>query len=241
MRANRILLMLGLVVVGAVAVGLAWGGDLRAGVDAVMALLRTAGPGVFFTGMALLPLVGFPLAPFTFAAGPVFAPQLGVAPVIACALGAVTVNVALGYWISARALRPLMQRLMQALGRTLPQVTASSGWQLTLFVRVIPGTPFFVQSYLLGIARVPFLTYLTISVAVMAAFIVGTILAGDAWMRGDRTVLIASGMGCALVGLGMHLLRKKIMRNLRESRALKAGAEAVVAGAGHTTAEQGRG
>ena len=224
--------------VGAVAGGLAWGGELRAGVDTVMALLRTAGPGLFFTGMALLPLVGFPLAPFTFAAGPVFAPQLGVVAVIACALGAVTVNVALGYWISARALRPLMQRLMQALGRTLPQVTASSGWQLTLFVRVIPGTPFFVQSYLLGIARVPFLTYLTISVAVMAAFIVGTILAGDAWMRGDRTVLIASGLGCALAGLGMHLLRKKIMRTLRALRAVKLGAEAVAAGAGETTAER---
>ena len=112
---------------------------------------------------------------------------------------------------------------------------------MTLFVRVIPGTPFFVQSYLLGIARVPFLTYLTISVAVMAAFIVGTILAGDAWMRGDRTVLLASGMGCALVGLGMHLLRKKIMRNLRDSRAVKAGAAAVAAGPGETTAARGRG
>jgi uncharacterized membrane protein YdjX (TVP38/TMEM64 family) len=236
MRAKRILLLGGLVVAGAVAGGWLWGGDLRAGVDAVMAVLRTAGPGVFFTGMALLPLVGFPLAPFTFAAGPVFAPQLGVTAVIACALGAVTVNVALGYWISAQALRPLMQRLMQALGRTLPQATASSGWQLTLFVRVIPGTPFFVQSYLLGIARVPFLTYLSISVAVMAALIAGTILAGDAWMRGDRTVLIASGMGCALVGLGMHLLRRKLMHKLRASRSLKSGAAAGAAGSGDTTA-----
>ncbi len=218
MRANRILMLVGLLVVGAVSVGLAWGSELKTGVDEVMELLRGAGPGAFFTAMALLPLVGFPLAPFTFAAGPVFGPQLGVATVIACALGAVTVNVALGYWISARALRPLMQRLMRAVGWTLPQVSASSGWQLTLFVRVIPGTPFFVQSYLLGIARVPFVTYLSISVSVMAALIAGTILAGDAWMRGDRTVLIASGLGCAVVGLGMHLLRKKLMQKWRAQR-----------------------
>jgi uncharacterized membrane protein YdjX (TVP38/TMEM64 family) len=211
-------MLVGLLVVGAVSVGLAWGSELKTGVDEVMELLRGAGPGAFFTAMALLPLVGFPLAPFTFAAGPVFGPQLGVATVIACALGAVTVNVALGYWISARALRPLMQRLMRAVGWTLPQVSASSGWQLTLFVRVIPGTPFFVQSYLLGIARVPFVTYLSISVSVMAALIAGTILAGDAWMRGDRTVLIASGLGCAVVGLGMHLLRKKLMQKWRAQR-----------------------
>lgn len=229
MRANRIFLLGGLLAVAVLAVGLAWGSELKTGIEVVMALLRAAGPGVFFTAMALLPLVGFPLAPFTFAAGPVFAPQIGVVAVIACALGAVTVNVALGYWISARALRPLIQRLMQALGRTLPQVPASSGWQLTLFLRVIPGTPFFVQSYLLGIARVPFFTYLTISVAVMAAFIVGTILAGDAWMRGDRSMLIASGMGCALVGCGMHLLRKKIMRKLRDARAVTSGAAPVEA------------
>ena len=73
-----------------------------------------------------------------------------------------------------------MQCVMQGLGRTLLQVPAGSAWQLALLVRVIPGTPFFVQNYLLGIARVPFLTYRTVSVAVMAALIVVTILAGDA-------------------------------------------------------------
>lgn len=230
MKANRILLLVIVLVAGAVALGLTLGGDLRAGIDEVMTLLRVAGAGVFFTAMALLPLVGFPLAPFTFAAGPVFGPELGAGPVIACALSAVTVNVALSYWISARALRPLMQRLMRALGRTLPQVPASSGWELTLFVRVIPGTPFFVQSYLLGIARVPFLTYLSISVAVSSAFIAGTILAGDAWMNGDRVLLMSAGVGCALVGAGMHLLRKKLMRKLRESRAVTPDAATGAAG-----------
>jgi hypothetical protein len=77
---------------------------------------------------------------------------------------------------------------------------------------------------------------IAVAVAVMAALIAGTILAGDAWMRGDRTVLIASGMGCALVGLGMHLLRRKLMHKLRASRSLKSGAAAGAAGSGDTTA-----
>ncbi|MBC8039930.1 MAG: VTT domain-containing protein [Opitutaceae bacterium] len=198
-----------------------WGNELRTGVGLVMDTLRNAGPVWFFGAMAVLPLVGFPLAPFTFAAGPVFGPQMGVAPVIVCAVGAVTVNVALSYWISAKALRPLMIRVMTWLGRTLPEVPADSAAKLTFFVRVIPGTPFFVQNYLLGLARVPFGIYLAVSVAVTTAMIVVAILAGDALVRGDKTMLAIAGAGCAVVGLGMHLIRKKVTRMLRERRALQ--------------------
>ena len=81
---------IGYTLLGVGAAGWAWGSELRSVVDEVMAWLRAAGPGVFFSAMAVLPLLGFPLAPFTLAAGPVFGPQLGVATVIACALCAVT-------------------------------------------------------------------------------------------------------------------------------------------------------
>lgn len=220
MRSNRHLILAGLALLAGLGLAwVAWGDELKTGVVVVMEALRSAGPVVFFGAMAVLPLFGFPLSPFTFAAGPVFGPQMGVVSVIMCAVGSVTINLALSYWISARALRPLMMRLMGWLGRTLPEITSGSAAKLTFFVRVIPGTPFFVQNYLLGLARVPFGLYLGISVAVSAAFIVATILAGDALVRGDKTMLMAAGAGCALVGLVMHLIRKKVMRVLRERRA----------------------
>lgn len=220
MRSNRLLILIGLVVLAGLGLAwMIWGGELRAMVELVMDTVRNAGPVWFFGAMALLPLFGFPLSPFTFAAGPVFGPQMGVGAVMVCAVGAVTANMALSHWIAAQALRPLMIRLMGLLGRTLPEVPSHSAAKLTFFVRVIPGTPFFIQNYLLGLARVPFGIYLIISVAVSAAFIVVTILAGDALVRGDKTMLAIAGAGCAVVGLVMHLIRKKVTRMLRERRA----------------------
>lgn len=224
MRNKRAVLLAGVVLVS---VGLVlgvfwnpgWGEPIRAAVGLVMGRLREAGPGVFFAGMALLPLFGFPLAPFTLAAGPVFGPQLGVGPVIACAVAAVAVNVTVSYWIAARALRPLVARLLGRFGWKLPEAPLRSALELTLLLRVVPGTPFFVQSYLLGMARVPFGLYLVISVGVPAAYIGATILAGDALGRGDRSSLAAAGVLCAVAGLGLHLLRKRLTRQLRERRA----------------------
>ena len=131
------------------------GVEIKSWLEAGVFRLRAAGPWAFFAGMALLPAVGFPLMPFTFAAGPVFGPTMGVGPVIACALAAVVVNVALSYWLATRALRPLVSRLATWLGYRLPEAGARSAWQVTTIVRLAPGLPFFMQSYLLGLVRTP--------------------------------------------------------------------------------------
>ncbi len=176
--------------------------------------LRTAGPLPFFTAMALLPLLGFPLSPFTLAAGPVFGPTLGVGNVIACAIGAVTINVALAYWIADRALRPPVTRLTNWLGCSLPVLPPDFTSDITLLVRIIPGPPFFLQSYLLGLARVPFRTYMTVSTLVPATYIVGAIIAGDALMRGDRRSLAVAGVLSVAAAVAMYRLRRRF-RSMR--------------------------
>lgn len=69
-----------------------------------------------------------------------------------------------------------------------------SAWELALALRVVPGTPLFLQSYLLGLARVPFGMSLAVSTAVPAAYITGMVLAGDALERGDKSMLLAGGI-----------------------------------------------
>lgn len=227
MSKNRWLILAG--VAALVFGGLAWvlwGEALRAMMEEVMAILREAGPVVFFGAMAVLPLAGFPLSPFTVAAGPVFGPQMGVGLVIGCAITAVAVNVTLSYWLAARVLRPLVMWGLAKLGRGLPAVATRSGWELTLVLRVVPGTPFFLQSYLLGVARVRFGIYLLISVAVPAVYITGVVLAGDALGRGDRRMLLIGGLVCAAVGAGMHLLRRRLKRRLGERQAAAAAENA---------------
>ncbi len=103
-RPVRIILWLAMLAAGLGV--LAWRFDLGAQITRCIEVLRHAGPGPFFTAMAVLPIFGFPLSPFTFAAGPVFGPAMGAATVVACAILATVVNVALSYWVAARALRP---------------------------------------------------------------------------------------------------------------------------------------
>ncbi len=176
---------------------------------------RAAGPLPFFSAMALLPLVGFPLSPFTVIAGPVFGPTMGVGAVIACVIAAVAVNVTLSYGLAAHALRPLVARLARWLGYTLPELPAGTAWEITLLVRIIPGLPFFLQSYVLGLARVPFGIYLLISILVPALYLGGVILAGDAMMRGDWRMLTLAGVLCGAAGVAIHRLRKRLTARSR--------------------------
>ena len=172
-------------------------------------VLREAGPLAFFAAMALLPAVGFPLMPFTLIAGPVFGPQLGVVPTIGCAVAAVAVNVALSYWLAAGAMRAWVLRLSCWLGYRMPEMPAGTAWQLVTVVRLAPGLPFWMQSYLLGVVRAPFAAYLTLSTLIPAFYIAATIAGGDALARGrGRTALLAFAVLGFIAAL-VHLLRKR--------------------------------
>jgi uncharacterized membrane protein YdjX (TVP38/TMEM64 family) len=173
---------------------------------------RDAGPAVFFTAMALLPALGFPLAAFTFAAGPVFGPAMGVGNVVVCAIAAVTVNVMLSYWIAARGLRPAVAWAVRRCGYVLPEIQPRAAWPVVLLVRVVPGPPFFVQSYLLGLARVPFRIYVSVSTLVPAAYVSATIVFGDALARGDRRAMAGAGMLFLATGVALHLVRRRLAR-----------------------------
>jgi len=186
------------------------GTDLAAPVTRCVEFFREAGPFAFFTAMALLPALGFPLAPFTLVAGPVFGPVIGLGNVILCTLLAVTVNVAISYWVAARALRPLVTRAVGWCGYAMPEVRAQTAWMVVMLVRIVPGPPFFVQSYLLGLARVPFGVYMLVSTVVPAAYLTGTILFGDALVRGDRWAMAGAAGLFVVAGGVLHQIRRRL-------------------------------
>jgi uncharacterized membrane protein YdjX (TVP38/TMEM64 family) len=185
---------------------------LVATVDAVVAGLREAGPGIFFVAMAVLPAVGFPLLAFTLSAGPVFGPTLGIGWVIGWSLTAVVANLLLTYWLATRALRPVVSWLLAYFDFHLPELGAGGAWPITLIVRVTPGPPFWVQSYLLGLIRVPLVPYLVVSTVVMAGFIVALVCGGAAIADGNgRLGFAAAGL---LVGFlaALQLVRQRMAR-----------------------------
>lgn len=181
-------------------------------VDVVVLRLREAGPAVFFGAMALLPAVGFPMIAFTVAAGPVFGPMLGTGWVIGCSLSAVTVNLLLTYWLANRALRPLVSRLLTYFEFRLPESTAGDAWQTTLIVRLTPGPPFWVQSYLLGLIRVPLVPYMVVSTFVMAGYIIALVCGGEAVANGNGRLAFAAAGVLVVFIVALQLLRKRTAR-----------------------------
>lgn len=187
--------------------------QLREFVGECIGWLRAAGPWVFFGGMALLPAVGFPLLPFTLAAGPAFGEQMGGVTVALCAVAAVAVNTSVSFWLARGILRSFVQRLMIRLGFRLPELPEGTAWQIAFLVRLTPGLPFWTQSYLLGVVRLPLLPYMVASVVVPSLYIVGVVIGGDAlWSGQMKTGMIAFGavgaLACALK-LWQKLKRKK--------------------------------
>lgn len=210
-RKKRLVVILGgLLLIGCVAGLLALQMDLGAQVKRCLEFVRAEGAGVFFAAMALLPMAGFPLSPFILSAGPVFAPTLGTGVVIACGMAALAVNVSLSYWFAAHALRPWLERLILWLGYPVPKMPAGRDWEFTLVVRVVPGTPFFLQSFLLGLARVRFWIYLPVSTLVPSGYLIAAVVAGDALMQGDKGKLVIAGALFLAVGAGLHFLRKRL-------------------------------
>jgi uncharacterized membrane protein YdjX (TVP38/TMEM64 family) len=178
--------------------------------NTIIARLRGAGALWFFTAMALLPAIGFPLLPFSLVAGPAFAPTLGTAGVVVCAILAVAINVALSYALASTWLRPLVEKITTRLGYRLPGPRGDSAWFFITLVRLAPGLPFCMQSFLLGTMRVRFGTYMLISTVVPAGYLTGTIILGDALMQGNQPAVFTALAALAFIGVTLFLIRRRM-------------------------------
>ena len=212
----------GLVVVTAALGLIAVKSGVLGAIDVLVLGLRDAGPMVFFAAMALWPAVGFPMMAFTLAAGPVFGPTLGAGWVIGWSLLAVTANLLLSYWLANRALRPLVGRLLIRFDYRLPESAAGDAWQVTLITRLTPGPPYWVQSYLLGLLRVPLLPYLVVSLLVMSGYLVVLVLGGAAISEGNGQLALAAGGLLVFFIAALQLLRKRTARRRSALPALAA-------------------
>ena len=174
--------------------------------------ITSAGPGLFFGAMAILPAFGVPMAPFALAAGPLFGAKLGFPLIITLGILALTFNLTITYWLARRWLRPVVTRLLARFGYKIPQVDHDDITDLIVLLRVTPGVPFFVQNYLLGLADAPFFRYLVISCAIQWPINCGFMLFGDALSQGKGKVIITAVLFIAALSVGTHLLRKHLAK-----------------------------
>ena len=224
-RRRRLLVLvvagLGLLLVGAVAAGLppeTWT-RLRDAATAATAWVRGLGAGWYFAAFALLPAVGFPVSVFAFSAGPLFGPVLGLPAVLGLAGLSMAVSMTISYGLSRYVLRPWVTRLLEFLGYRIPVVPPAKRRMFVFLVRVTPGPPYVFQSFLLGLAEVPFGLYLTVSWLVGTANISLVIVFGDALMKGRGGVAVAALVGVVAVVGVVKLVRKRMIAAERAAEA----------------------
>lgn len=179
------------------------------GMDSVRAL----GAGWFFTAFALLPAVGFPVSAFALTAGPLFAPVLGLPAVLALAGASMAVSMTISYGLSRFLLRPWVERLLAYLGYAIPTVPPGKRRMFVFLVRVTPGPPYVFQSFLLGLAKVPYPTYLAISWLTATANVVLFIIFGDALIKGKGGVALAAVAGVVAVVFAIKALKRRASAN----------------------------
>lgn len=202
------LAIVGIVLLGAAVLALR-GVDLRATLQGFMAVIRQVGPWGFFGAMVILPALGAPMSAFTIPAGEAFATRLGMVPVIALSLAAIALNLALAYWLSRYALRPLLTRLITRYGYVVPRITADNALNVLLVVRLTPGPPYALQCFVLGVAEAPFRLYMIVSWLAILPWSVGAIVLGKGIFNGNIGAVLI-GVGVLIVAtIGMQWARKR--------------------------------
>jgi uncharacterized membrane protein YdjX (TVP38/TMEM64 family) len=185
------------------------GVDYRTAEERGVAVIRSVGPWAFFAGCAVLPAFAAPLSIFTITAGEVFAPMMTLGGVIAATMAAIAVNLALTYWLARYALRPLLSRIAERYDYKIPRVTRENALSVAIAIRLTPGPPFFMQGYLLGLAEVPFRTYMVVSWICILPWAVGAIVLGKGIFNGNFKLALW-GMGLIVVAtVAIQAIRKR--------------------------------
>lgn len=158
---------------------------------------------LFFLAMAILPLAGFPISALFIVASIRF----GVAWGIPFSLAAVAVNMVLAYWVSKKALRGWIERMLLRWNYSIPVIKPENATKWIVAIRFC-GAPLMVQNYILGLARAPFWPYLVYSVISQIFFVVGFVVFGKSFVSGK--------MGTALMGLAVLIIALMVFALLRK-------------------------
>ncbi len=200
-----------------VAVGVAYFAGIDIDVDEFLGWIRDLGPIPFFLALTLLPAVGFPTTPFFLLAGAAF----GVWISIVGSTIAQAINLAFCYWLSTRYLRTFLERLIEKTRYSIPQVRKENFVKVTLLIKITPGPPNFLKTYILGLAGIPFGIFFIISLPTSVAYGIGIIVVGDSLLEGNigQAVVGVSILIVLMIGIKMlrdYLLRRKGRQKGRE-------------------------
>lgn len=201
----QILVIPGLVLLGLLLIALGY--DWRAWIQQP----NPQGYLLFFVFVCLLPLIAFPISAFYVFAGLAFPPLQGLLLTAAGLL----VNMSLGYWIGRRFLHQPLSSYLQRTRFNPALIREGNLLRMTVLIRSVPGVPFFMQNYVLGLAKTPFWAYLFISWSIQSIYCAGTIFLTHSGMRLDSPVHAVLFVAIAILLFGLiGFLKSRLARKL---------------------------
>ena len=138
-------------------------------------------PLILFAAIALLPLIGFPVSPLLVAAGVAYDHATG----LMIGISGMAVNDALGYWLASTVLRERVESFVEKRGWRIPVINEANTIKIVTIFRLTPGFPLPAQTYLLGLAKVPFFTYMWVSVLAQCIPVAGFVLTSGSIFEGS--------------------------------------------------------
>lgn len=180
---------------------------------AVMERLTKMGPFVYFGLMAILPLFWVPVSPFLL-----LAPAFGMEKAVVGSVCALSVNLLIAWFVSAKWFRPLIVRLVSRFGYSVPEISDKSMVGVAVLLRITPGMPFPLQNYLLGLAEMPLAKYLAVSLPIVWATSSSVVILGESIMTGNAQLALIAIAVAVLVALALRFWRTRL-----QARAISQG------------------
>jgi uncharacterized membrane protein YdjX (TVP38/TMEM64 family) len=182
----------------------------------LVAVIESRGPLPFFAAMTLLTLAGVPITIFYLAAGAAFEPMVNLTGTAA----ALMLNHLLAHVLGRRTLRPIVAHLLRKGRFRLPEPGPRGAVYTALVLKLTPGPPFFLRSYLMAVAGIPLKTFLLVSWPLSMAYAIPVILLGESAVEG-RLGLAGLALGLMLVlGLLTALVRSRLSSHRARSRGI---------------------
>ena len=170
--------------------------------------METLPPIPFALACIVVFLFPIPASVVFIAAGAAWGVQKGLGVAFIGILG----NQLLSYFLAAKWMRKPIVHLLARHGYHLPEVPKGKGVDAVLLVRLAPALPLFAQNYLLGIARVPLVPYLGISLPCTLTHVTGFLIVGSSVYHENVTFAITGVFFLCFVLLCLKLLRDYMTR-----------------------------
>lgn len=161
----------------------------------------------------VLPIFFLPVTPIFILASARAETEPMIVILLYCWLG-VTANIAVSYFIS-RKFGDFLRVKLEARGVKIPRLPPYEQYEFVFLMRMIPGNPLAVQNYALGLAGIPFVKYVVVSLPIQYVQIFGYVYLGEGFFTGGFSNMAIAVSFFVILAIVARMLDKRYGHKLR--------------------------